>query len=70
MSYDRTLVARRLKSLRAEKGMQQSDLSRVSGVSVSSITRYETEAHDMGLDVAYALTEALGCTLDQLVGRK
>lgn len=70
MGYDKERVARRLKSLRADKGWEQDDLARESGVSKAVIANIETARTGTGLDVAFKLTEALGCTLDQLVCRE
>jgi transcriptional regulator with XRE-family HTH domain len=69
MSYDRERIARRLKSLRADKGWSQEDLANASGVPLNTIRSAETTRTGMNLDTAYKLTEALGCTLDVLVCR-
>lgn len=50
--------------------MSQEGLAKASGISVNSIARYETGEVCMGLDAAFDITAALGCTLDQLVCRK
>ena len=70
MGYDKYRVARRLKSLRVDKGWEQEDLARESGISKSTIANIETARVGTGLDTAYRLTEALGCTLEQLVCRE
>lgn len=70
MGYDKERIARRLKSLRADKGWDQDDLARKSGVSKAVIANIETARSGTGLDVAFKLTEALDCTIDQLVCRE
>jgi transcriptional regulator with XRE-family HTH domain len=69
MPYNKERVGNRLAALRKDKGMTQEELAKASGVSLNSIARYETADTSMGLDAAFDLTEALGCTLDQLVCR-
>lgn len=66
MPYDRERVARRIKSLRADKGWGQIELANKSGVSVDTIRRVETASQGLGLDKAVALSDALGCTIDEL----
>ncbi|GKG90222.1 MAG: helix-turn-helix transcriptional regulator [Gordonibacter pamelaeae] len=69
MPYDKERVARRLKSLRVDAGMEQADLAEASGVGLGTIASAETCRTGMNLDTAFDLTEALGCTLEQLVCR-
>ncbi|MEG0504282.1 MAG: helix-turn-helix transcriptional regulator [Raoultibacter sp.] len=70
MPYNKERVARRLKSLRADIGWDQSELASESGVSKNVIASAETARTGMNLDTAFDLTEALGCTLEQLVCRE
>lgn len=70
MPYDKQAVARRLKSLRADKGWDQQKLADEIGVDKSTIAHYELGDTCMGLDKAYAITEAFGCTIDRLVCRE
>ena len=69
MPYDKARVGLRLKSLRIDRGMSQKDLAEKSGVSLNAIARYETGDISMGLDKAYDLTTAMGCSIEQLVCR-
>lgn len=69
MPYDKTRVGLRLKSLRVDRGMSQRDLAEASGVSLNAIARYEIGDSGMGLDKAYDLTQAMNCTIDELVCR-
>ena len=69
MPYDKERVARRLKSLRVDAGMEQADLAEASGVGLGTIASAEPCRTGMNLDTAFDLTEALGCTLEQLVCR-
>lgn len=67
--YDKERIARRLKSLRADKGWDQDMLANRAGVSKSAIASCESQRTGLSLDTAYKITEALGCTLEQLVCR-
>ncbi len=69
MSFEKERIGQRLAALRKDKGMTQAELAAASGVNITSIAKYETGLSVMGLDAAYELTAALGCTLDQLVCR-
>lgn len=69
MAYDKERVARRLKSLRTDKGWGQEELAERSGVPLNTIRSAETARTGMNLDTAFKLTDALGCTLDALVCR-
>lgn len=69
MPYDKERVARRMKSLRADKGWDQSDLAREAGVSIDAIASAETARRGMNLDTAYDIATALGCSMERLVCR-
>ena len=70
MPYDKERVACRLKSLRQDKGWKQTDLAKKSGVNVCTIAAIETARTGTGLDTAYDLTQALGCSIEELVCRE
>lgn len=69
MCMDTERVARRVKSLRIDKGWTQSDLAAESGVSLGSIARVEQARGCMSLEMACGIADALGCTLDVLACR-
>lgn len=61
-------VAELLKKRRIELGMSQHRLSRVSGVSQSTINSYELmRRKNIGLKNFIMLTQALGMTIDELL---
>lgn len=66
-SYDRERMARRVKSLRADKGWNQKRLAEESGVTLDTIVSVETARRGIGLDIAVALADAIECPLDQMV---
>lgn len=59
-----------IKDIREEKGISQSDLSRMTGISVRSIQSYEQDARDirkMQLITAYKIASALDMTCEDLL---
>lgn len=62
-------VRRRIAKLRAEKGMTQRDLAKVTGLGQSLISRYETDHYkSLRLSTAVKLAKALDTTPDYLRG--
>ena len=60
----------RLRGLRCERRMTQSELARETGVSTASVGNWESGDNFPNLMVAVTLADALGVTLDELVGRE
>lgn len=69
MAYNKKLLARRLRTIRTDRGMEIKDLAAKSGVGVDAIRNAEYARGGMTLDTAYELTIGLDCTLEELVGR-
>lgn len=65
-----TLFAKRLQSLRKDKGWSQPELGKIIGTSGAIIGRYERGEMTPSIDVARKLADALGVTLDYLVAEK
>ncbi len=59
----------RLKFLREEKGLFQSDIARILGVSIAAVGFYENEKRDMSPDTIIKLAEYFGVTTDYLLGK-
>ena len=60
-----------LKKLRQDKGLTQQRLSAISGVSYSKIAGYESgdrQLIEAPVGTVHRLAEALGCTIDYLMG--
>ena len=55
-------MARNLKVERAKRGWSQEDLAEASGVGQNSIARYEMGGTTPGLDQAFKIASALGCS--------
>lgn len=64
MAYDATYFSRALKSKRALKGWNQSDLAEHSDVSRDSIARYEMGLNAPSFEAACKLASALDCKTD------
>ncbi len=59
----------RLKFLREEKGLFQSDIAKVLGISVAAVGFYENEKRDMSPNTILKLAEYFGVTTDYLLGK-
>ena len=67
MMADKTIVGRRILTLRKAAKLSQQQLSRMIGCSLQSIGCYERGEKFPSLPAAYNIAHALGITLDQLV---
>lgn len=65
-AFELSTFAAKLRGKRAERDMTQTDLSRISGVSLFSIINYEGAKNTPTLGKAVAIADALGVTLDDL----
>lgn len=59
----------RLKFLREEKGLFQSDIAKILGVSVAAIGFYENEKRDMSPETIIKLAEYFNVSTDYLLGK-
>lgn len=59
----------RLKFLREEKGLFQSDIAKILGISVAAVGFYENEKRDMSPDTIIKLAEYFDVTTDYLLGK-
>lgn len=59
----------RLKFLREEKGLFQSDIAKILGVSIAAVGFYENEKRDMSPDTIIKLAEYFDVTTDYLLGK-
>lgn len=59
-----------LKKLRENRELTQYKLSKISGIPQPSIFRIEKGLQNPGADIVIKLCDALGCTADELLGRK
>lgn len=59
-----------IKPLRIAAGISQDELARKSLVSRVSIARYESGKREPKLSIAVKLADALGCSVDELIGKK
>lgn len=59
----------RLKFLREEKGLFQSDIAKILGVSVAAVGFYENEKRDMSPDTIIKLAQFFNVSTDYLLGK-
>ncbi|MDE6293133.1 MAG: helix-turn-helix transcriptional regulator [Clostridiales bacterium] len=60
--------AERLKELRMEKNLSQNELSKLIGISVACINRWENNLRIPNIDSIITLCKFFGCTADYLIG--
>lgn len=60
-------LGKRLKQLRAERGLTQAALAKEAGVTLSYIGRLEIGMHDPQLSTLKKLAKALKCKISELV---
>lgn len=59
----------KLKELRISAGLSQQQLGSILNCSDVTVSRYETEKHDIDSAIIRRLCEIFGCTADYLLGR-
>jgi transcriptional regulator with XRE-family HTH domain len=63
-------MGKRLQALRKAVGMSQSDVARAVGVSVKTYQPWDQGKRSFTFETAVKLADAIGCTLEDLAGRK
>lgn len=61
---------KQLKDLRNQKGLKQTDMATLLGITVRAYQNYELEAREPSLSVLIALADFFDVSLDYLVGRE
>lgn len=60
----------KLKEIRKAKGLTQGELAKMVGLTLRVISSYERGETEVPLYVAFDICDALGCTVNELAGRK
>ena len=63
-------IAERIKKIRLQKNISQTDLARKSGISQGMICHFEMAKAEMTVDAAIRIAVALGCSLDYLLNNE
>ena len=63
------VLSKRIKELRLEKGLTQTQLAEKAGINQSMIARWERGAREPIASAVVTLADALECTCDYLLGR-
>lgn len=61
-------IGKRIKELRLEQNMTQTDLAKVVGVATNTVTQYEKGTSKVSIDVLVNLADVLGVSTDYLLG--
>lgn len=59
-----------LKAKRKEKGIKQSELANILGLSIQTISGYETGYAQPQIETLIAIADFFQCTVDELLGRE
>lgn len=59
-----------MRDLRKSRGLTMKDLGRIVGVSESTISLYETGKHEPDIITMGRIADALGVSVDELIGRQ
>ena len=62
----RKRIGERIRQLRTERGMSQTELAEKAGLVQPHIVRIEQGRYSVGLDTLQAIAKALGCTVDMV----
>jgi transcriptional regulator with XRE-family HTH domain len=62
-------LANQLKKIRTDKGVGQIELATGAGISQPTISLIETGIYDVTLEQVINIADALGCSVDTLLGR-
>lgn len=62
-------IAERLRTLRKEKKLRQSDVARLLGIGVRTYQYYEGDDHRPDYEMLIALADLFGVSTDYLLGR-
>lgn len=63
-------ISKKISELRKEKGWSQSDLAKAVEASRDIIGKYERSEHSPSIEMTTKLAEALGVTVDYLIGKE
>ena len=63
----KTLLGKRIKELREEKGMTQEQLAKKAAVSATMVSYIETGLKSVSVKTLYLMAKALDCTTDDLL---
>ena len=63
------IIVNRLKELRLEKGLLQSDIAKIINKSERTVGFYETGERDMGTETLAILSDFLNVSIDYLLGK-
>jgi transcriptional regulator with XRE-family HTH domain len=64
------IVGERVVLLRRRKGLTQPELAHQTQMGITTLNRIENAHHTTSIDKLVALTKALGCSADYLLGLK
>jgi transcriptional regulator with XRE-family HTH domain len=64
------VMGQRIRELRRARGLTQQQLAHLVDVTVTAVSMWETGVRTPYLETASRLADVLGCTIDDIAGRK
>lgn len=64
------MYGQRLKELRLERGLSQTELATELNISQRAVSHYENEEHDLSTDLIISICKFFGVSADYLLGLK
>lgn len=64
------MYGQRLKELRLERGLSQTDLAKQLNISQRAVSHYENEEHDLSTEMVITICKFFGVSSDYLLGLK
>ena len=64
------MYGQRLKELRLERGLSQTDLAKQLNISQRTVSHYENEEHDLSTEMVITICKFFGVSSDYLLGLK
>lgn len=68
MKFDNSELAANIRGMRGKADITQGRLAELVGVNITTIVKYEDGTTVPGTDKLFAMSEALGCTPNDLLG--
>lgn len=63
-------IGENIKKLRTDAGFTQEELAAAVGIKQCTLSQFERNTKPISLSLSYEITQILGCSLYDLIGRK
>ena len=66
IKVNKAIVKNRIKLLRKEKGLTQTQLAEMCGLTKNTVSMYENQNFQPGIESAYSIASVLNCNINEL----